>query len=229
MSKEDMILERLDRIEAQLAPLSASARSMKEFKEDISPLVNQSVQVLIRELATVDSSFQLEDLFALIKAVLRNTRNLTFSLNQLGNLSDFLFTIEPLLKSTVPTFIKYLDELEQRGVFRILNAMLGVRSKMAAAYTPEDIDKIGDGLVVLFGLAEKLRHPQAREFLETLAELPAEVDLSECKPLGPIGLLSACRASEVKDGLGVIIELTKAMGKFKGEPRMNADRHRLRD
>ncbi len=223
MSKEGMILERLDRIEAQLAPLSASARSMKEFKEDMSPLVNQGVQVLIRELGTVDSSFQLEDLFELIKAVLKNTRNLTFSLNQLGSLIDLLFTIEPLLKSTVPSMIQYLDDLEQRGVFRIINAMLGVRSKMAAAYTPEDIDKIGDGLVVLFGLAKKLSHPKTREFLETLAELPAEMDLCECKPLGPIGLLSACRACEVKDGLGVIIELTKAMGKFKGSQRTAGD------
>ena len=219
MTKEDMILERLDRIEAQLAPLSASAKSVKEFKEDSSPLLNQGVQSLIRGLGTIDSSFQLEDLFELIKAVLKNTRNLTFSLNQLGNLTDLLFTIEPLLKSTVPLFIQYLDDLEQRGVFRILNAMLGVRSKMAAAYTPEDIDKIGDGLVVLFGLAEKLSHPKTREFLETMAELPAEVDFSECKPLGPIGLLSACRTYEVKDGLGVIIELTKAMGKFKGSQR----------
>jgi uncharacterized protein YjgD (DUF1641 family) len=219
MNKEEMILERLDRIEAQLAPLSASAKSMKELKEDMSPLVNQGVQLLIRELATVDSNFQLEDLFALIKAVLKNTRNLTFSVNQLGNLIDLLFTIEPLLKSTVPTIIQYLDDLEQRGVFRILNAMLGVRSKMAAAYTPEDIEDIGDGLVVLFGLAKKLSDPRAKEFLETLAELPAEVDLAECKSVGPIGLLSACRSCEVKDGLGVIVELTKAMAKFKVSQR----------
>jgi uncharacterized protein YjgD (DUF1641 family) len=219
MSKEQMILERLDRIEAQLAPLSASARSMKEFKEDVSPLVNQGVQVLIRELGTVESSFQLEDLFELTKAVLKNTRNLTSSLNQLGNFIVLLSTIEPLMKSTVPTIIQYLDDLEQRGVFRIINAMLGVRSKMAAAYTPEDIDQIRDGLVVLFGLAKKLSDPKAREFLETLAELPAEMDLSECKSLGPIGLLAACGSREVKDGLGVIVELTKAMAKFKGPQR----------
>lgn len=215
MRNESQILERLERIEAQLAPLSESATSIKELKEDLNPLIHHAFQVLIKELATVESSFQLEDLVNFSKTLLRNTRNLTFALNQLQNITDFLFTVEPLLKSTVPKFIDYLDGLEQGGVFRILNAMLGVRAKMAAAYSPEDIDKIGDGLVVLFGLAKKLGEPRAKAFLEAVAELPSEVDLSECKAVGPIGLISACRSCEVKEGLGVIVELTKTMAKIK--------------
>lgn len=215
MNNEQLILERLDRLEAQIAPLSASARSMKELKEDVSPLLNQGVQILIRELGTVESGFQLEDLFELIKTALRNTRNLTYTLNQLGNLIDFIFTIEPLLQSSIPLLIQRLDELELKGVFRIIKAVVGVRSKMAAAYSPEDIDKIGDGLVVLFGLAKKLGDPKAKEFLEWMAALPSEMDLCEARPIGPMGLISACRCSEVKEGLGVLVELTKAMAKIK--------------
>lgn len=227
MTTESAILERLERIESQLAPMSESACTIKELKNDLSPLLNHGVQILIRELATVESSFQLEDLFALIKTALRNTRNLTFALTQLGNLTDFLLTVEPLLKATVPMVIQHLDHLEQTGVFRMLNAMLGVRAKMAAAYSPQDIEEIGDGIVVLFGLAKRLGDPRARAFLEAFAELPAEVDLSECKPMGPLGLLSACRSCEVQDGLGVAVEFMKAMAKMKtqqcvGEPVKNA-------
>ncbi len=37
MTTEEQILERLDRIEAQLAPVSASARGLNELKEDLIP------------------------------------------------------------------------------------------------------------------------------------------------------------------------------------------------
>ncbi len=151
----------------------------------------------------------------LIKTALNNTRNLTYLLNTLETATDFALTVEPLLKSSVPALINHLDELEQRGVFRIITAMLGVRAKLASAYSPDDIDQIGDGLVVLFGLAKKLGHPRTRAFIEAVTDFPSDVNWAQCKPVGPIGLISAIRCSEVQDGLGVIVELTKAIAKVK--------------
>lgn len=215
MINEQVVLERLDRIEAQLAPLSESAKSLKELKEDLSPRANEAVKYLITELADVESGFQLEDLFLLIKKGLRSVKNLIFALEQLGNLIDFALTVEPLLKSAVPQLINYLDDLEQRGVFRIINAALGVRAKIAAAYTPEDIEEIGDGVVALLGLAKKLTDPQNIAFLEKIANLPSQMDLSTCKGVGPVGVLRSCGRTEVKEGLGVLMELTRALGKIK--------------
>ena len=215
MTNEELILQRLDRIELQLAPLTDSMRSMNELKADLTPLAGNAVKLLIRELQDVESSFQLKDLLDMWKQVLRSVRNITFSLNQLGNIVDFITTLEPLLKGSVPQLIHYLDELEQRGVFRVINATLGVRAKIAKAYTPEDIDVIGDGLVALLGLAKKLTTPQTIAFLEGLAEMPMSVNLASAKDVGPFGLLKASSSKEVKEGLGVLMELTKGLGKLK--------------
>ena len=216
MTNEELILQRLDRIESQLLPLTDSMRSMNELKEDLTPLAGNAVKLLIRELQDVESSFQLKDLIDMLKQWLRSVRNITYSLNQLGNIVDFITTLEPLLKGSVPQLIHYLDDLEQRGVFRVLNATLGVRAKIAEAYTPEDIEVIGDGLVALLGLAKKLTTPQTIAFLEGLAEMPASVDLAAAKDVGPFGLLRAGSSKEVKEGLGVLMELTKGLGKLKG-------------
>nr|HID57831.1 DUF1641 domain-containing protein [Desulfobacterales bacterium] len=216
MTNEELILERLDRIESQLAPLADSAKGLKELKDDLVPRANEAVKFLITELVDVESSFQLEDLSLLVKKGLRSVRNLVFALEQLGNLIDFALTVEPLLKSTVPQMINYLDDLEQRGVFRIIKAMMGVRAKIAAAYTPKDIEEIGDGLVGLLGLARKLTHPEAMAFLEKIIDIPVQEDLSTCKRVGPVGLIAACCKSEVKEGLGVLIEVIKGLGKIKG-------------
>jgi uncharacterized protein YjgD (DUF1641 family) len=216
MTNEELILQRLERIESQLAPLADSMRSFSELREDFTPLANNAVKLLISELQDVESSFQLKDLLEMWKQFLRSVSNITYSLNQLGNIIDFINTLEPLLRGSVPQLIHYLDDLEQRGVFRVLNATLGVRAKIAEAYTPEDIDVIGDGLVALLGLAKKLATPQAIAFLEGLADMPMSVDLAAAKGVGPFGLLKASSSKEVKEGLGVLMELTKGLGKLKG-------------
>ncbi|MDX2498948.1 MAG: DUF1641 domain-containing protein [Deltaproteobacteria bacterium] len=215
MTNEELILERLDRIEAQLAPIAVTAGGISELREDLIPLSGQAFRLLIRELEDVESGFQLEDLMVLLKRSLRSIKHVTFSLEQLENIVDFVDTIEPLLKSAVPQVINYLDDLEQRGVLRVITAMLDVRAKIAAAYSPEDIDEIGDGAVVALGLAKKLSDPKAAVFLEQMAALPSKVDLANAKPVGPLGMLGALGSKQAREGLGVLIELTKAMGELK--------------
>ena len=215
MTNEELILERLDRIEAQLAPISVTAGGIADLREDLIPLSGQAFRLLIRELEDVESGFQLEDLMVLLKRSLRSIKHVTFSLEQLENIVDFVSTIEPLLKSAVPQVINYLDDLEQRGVLRVITAMLDVRAKIAAAYSPEDIDEIGDGAVVALGLAKKLSDPKAAVFLEQMASLPSKVDLANAKPVGPLGMLGALGSKQAREGLGVLMELTKAMGELK--------------
>jgi len=215
MTNEELILERLDRIEAQLAPIAQTASGIKELREDMIPLSGQAFRLLIHELEDVESSFQLEDLMALLKRSLRSVKHIIYALEQLENMVDFVTTIEPLLKSSVPQIINYLDDLEQRGVLRIITSTLDVRAKIAEAYSPEDIDQIGDGAVAALGLAKKLSDPKAVEFLAKIAELPSKVDLAGAKPVGPFGMLSALSGKEARQGLGVFMQLTKAMGQLK--------------
>jgi uncharacterized protein YjgD (DUF1641 family) len=215
MTNEELILERLDRIEAQLAPISQTAAGIKDLREDLIPLSGQAFRLLIRELEDVESSFQLEDLLTLFKRTLHSVKHIIFSLEQLENIVDFVNTVEPLLKSAVPQVINYLDDLEQKGVLRIITATLDVRAKIASAYTAEDIDQIGDGVVTLLGLAKKLSDPAAVEFMEKIAAVPSKVDLAGAKPVGPFGMLGALSGKEARQGLGVLMELTKAMGSLK--------------
>jgi len=215
MNNEQLILERLDALEKQVAPLAESARSLGELREDLAPRVNEAVHALIAELADVEADFQLEDLLFLIKKAMRNVNNLSFTLDQLKNLIDFALTAEPLLKSSVPQMIFYLDDLEQKGVFRILNTALDVLKKIGETYTAEEMAQIGDGLVRLMGVSKKLTAPESVDFLDKAAELPAQVDIAGAKAVGPIGMLMAMSRRQAREGLGVLLELTKSLAVFK--------------
>ncbi len=215
MNNDQAIVEQLDHLGQEIAVLTDSARSLRELRDDLSPRVNEAVKVLISGLAEMEADVQFEDIVLLLKNLMRNVRNLNWSVDQLKNLIDFLRTVEPLLKSAVPQAIYVLDQLEQQGVFRVLSTMLGVVQRIADTYTPEDMEQIGNGLVALVGVAKKLTAPEALSLLDKVAEVPAAVDLSQAKAVGPIGMLFALGNSEVKQGMGVVLELTKGLSRLK--------------
>lgn len=216
MTNEELILKKLEHIESHLEPAIKLGQSLKELKDDLLPLGNTAVNLVTNELQEIEAGFELEDLFILTKQTLRSTRDLVFMLNQLTSIVEFLKDLEPLMKSAVPLVIGHMDQLEQRGVFRMITAMMDIRAKVASAYDPDDIDQIGDVMVNLLGLAKKLSDPKAMELIEKMAELPANVDLANTQKVGPFKMITAGFNSEVKEGLGVMMELTKAMGKLKG-------------
>jgi uncharacterized protein YjgD (DUF1641 family) len=215
MNNEQVIMEQLDHLGQEIATLTDSARALRELRDDLSPRVNETVKVLIEQLAEIEADVQFEDLVALLKNLMRNVRNLGWSVDQLKNLIDFLRTVEPLLKSAVPQAIIYLDKLERQGVFRVVASMMKVLEKIAETYTPEDIEQIENGLVPLVGVAKKLTTPEALNLLDKAADVPARVDLSQAKAVGPFGMLFALGNSEVKQGMGVVLELTKALSLLK--------------
>ncbi len=216
-STEQMLLERLDRMEEQLQTLVKAQQGLAELKNDLSPLLNSAVKRVIDELGMVEAGFQMEDVFDLVKRGMRSIRNLNQALEMMENLFDLWGAMEPMLKSTVPNLINYMDNLEQKGVFRTYSAMLEVRAKVAQHYPSEEITAMGDGFVVLLSLLKKLSKPEMIDFINRLMELPVGLNLQAAKPVGAMGMLSAMGNKETRQGLGVALELTKALGKLKAD------------
>ncbi|MGP8050510.1 MAG: DUF1641 domain-containing protein [Desulfobaccales bacterium] len=217
LSTEQMLLERLDRMEGQLQTLIKAQQGLTELKNDLAPLVNSAVKIFIDELGMVEAGFQMEDFIALLKRGLRSIRNLTQALEMMENFFDLWNAMEPMLKSTVPNLIKYLDSLEQKGVFRTYSAMLEIRAKVAQHYPSEEISAMGDSFVVLLSLLRKLSQPEMIDFFNKMMEIPMGLNLQAVKPVGAMGMLSAMGNKETRQGLGVALELTKALGKLKAD------------
>jgi uncharacterized protein YjgD (DUF1641 family) len=266
----DLLMERLDRLEEkldrltafqeQLSPFIRSYESLSDLGRELSLLTGPGVSLLTEELAEVETGFQIEDVLALLKRLLLSFRHIAWSLDQLENLIDWWQDIEPLLKVAVPHLIDKLDDLEQKGIFRINKAILNMYAKLAAAYTPEDvevigdgfvrmhsivkkfadpvviqsieavvdmyaklasvykpedIESIGDGFVRMHGMVKKFADPRVIDFLDRLSDVPAQVDLDKARPVGPMGLMFRMMGREGRQGLGVAVELTKALGKVK--------------
>ncbi len=215
MTNEEKILERLERLEEKITPIAESAASVRELKEELSPRVNEAVQALIVELADVEADFQIEKLLYLCKKVMRNIDNFSVALDMLNNLIDFSINVEPLLKTSVPQVINFLDDLEQKNVFKMLNVTLDVLKNMSQKYSTKEIEQIGNGLEKLIGTLGNLTDPKAIDLFEKASKIPASVNLEDSKSVGPVSMLMAMNNSKIKQGLGVLLELTKGLSTLK--------------
>jgi uncharacterized protein YjgD (DUF1641 family) len=215
MTNEEKILERLERLEEKITPIAESAASIKELKGELAPRVNEAVQALIVGLADVEADFQLEKLIYLCKKVMRNMDNFSFALDMLHSFIDLAVNAEPLLKSTVPQIISFLDDLEQKHVFKMLSIVLDVIKNITNKYTPEEIEQISQGLGKLVDSLANLTDPKAVDMLEKASKIPAAISLEESKPAGPFSMLMAMNDQDIKQGLGVLLELTKGLSTLK--------------
>lgn len=215
MSKEDIILQRLDEIESKLTLVHERAVRSQNFWHDMQPVMNDAFKVMLHELGDIETGFQLEDMFELLKTFLRSVKNITYTLEKLETIINLWNTAEPLMKGTVPKAIAYFDSLEQRGVFRTYEAMLNVRAKVAQTYGPEEIERMADSFVFLIGLLKKLADPKVQNMIDKGVEAFAHVDMEKATPCGPIGLMRALATPEARQGLGVMVELTKTLGKLR--------------
>ena len=218
MTQEALILERLDRLETQIAPVAESARSISELREELAPRVNEAVQALISGLSDVESDFQLEDLTFLLKKMMRNVNTFNFSLDQLKNVIDFIQMAEPLLKNSVPQLISFLDELEQKGVFRLLNTSLEIVKNLSQSFSPDDLEQTRNGMVRLLTAVKKLTEPRAVALIERAAEIPGRVDPSRAREVGLMGMMGAMSDPEIKRGMGVLLELARGVAVLKEVP-----------
>jgi len=220
MSAEEQILERLTRIEEKLDRFSRLQgmtdvfESFHDLGRDVSLLTYPAVKMLTEELGEVETGFQLEDISFLLKRFLLSLRHIAWGLEQLENLVDWWQDMEPIMKIAVPHLIDILEDLDQKGIFRGYKAMLEGYAKIAQTYGPEDIDTIAQGIVSMHGVAKKFSDQKFISFVEKFMDVPSQVDLEEAKPVGPVGLMWRMRSPESRRGLGVLAELTKALGKL---------------
>ena len=224
MSTDEQILERLTRIEEKLEQFSSCADQLKVFTDvfenlhdlgrDASLLTYPAVKILTEELGEVETGFQLEDISILLKRFLLSLRHIAWGLEQLENIVDWWQDMEPIMKIAVPHIIDVMEDLDQKGIFKGYQAMLQGYAKIAQTYGPEDIDLIAEGIVRMHGVAKKFSDPRFINFVEKFMDVPSEVQLEEAKPAGPLGLMWRMRSRECQKGLGVLVELTKALGKI---------------
>ncbi len=210
--------QKIDLLTVQVAYLSEQAQLAErqrleraELVRDITPLANQAFNLAVEQLEEVQEYVDLNDLLRLIKRLLRNGRNLEKILDQLESLADLVDTISPLADEAFGKAVDMTASLEAKGYFSFAKSSLNLMDKVVTAFTPQELDQLGDNIGALLGLVKGLSQPGLLNFADqVLADMTDELG----KPVDGsyLGLVRQLRDPAVRRGLALSLRILQVIG-----------------
>ncbi len=198
--------EKLDRLTVQVEYLTEQAIESKrrrqgwdELLADVTPLAGDMYGLAVRQLAEVDQYVSIQDVGHLIKRLARNTGNLEKMLDQLESLMDIFVEIQPITGDVSLKLMNALDEYERKGYFEFARSSLGVVDNVVTSFSKEDVNALGDNVVLILQAVREMTQPQVMTMLRNTASNVREQEVPE--DISLFGLLKQMRDPAVKRGL----------------------------
>ncbi|MFN2106400.1 MAG: DUF1641 domain-containing protein [Candidatus Promineifilaceae bacterium] len=172
----DELNRKIDVLTEQVAFLTEEARREQrrrqewdELKNDLTPVASDVYRVAVRELTEVDGYFSSEDVFRLVKRLVRNTRNLEQMLDQMESFAALWQDASPLTRDAFVTLLSRLEEAEQKGYFMFLRGGLDIADRVVSSYSEEDVQQLGENIVLILDTVKQMTQPEIMTLMRSTA------------------------------------------------------------
>jgi uncharacterized protein YjgD (DUF1641 family) len=209
---------KLDVLTAQVTYLAEQAQTAErarqeraELMSDLMPIANDAFRLSVQQLEEVQEYVDLADLLRLLKRLLRNGPNFEQLLDQVESLMDLAGTVAPLADDAFGKSVDLLQQAEHKGYFAFARGGLRIVDNVATAFTEEDVQALGDNIVLILQTVKSMTQPEIMNLLgNTVRTLDAE-------PLQPAdysyrALISQMRDPEVRRGMAVALRMLRGIG-----------------
>lgn len=193
----------------QLAALQQSRFGMTEVERDLLEQISRSSPNLQRWVHSLDRMRELmDDLMPLGKPMLEE---IVSSLDEATHTFDFA-DFKELLRQLVLNLSNLAEIIKMAG------GIIDLKNESAQILK----DAFGDSVIRLEDLKRKGFFDSMREIvriMELVGQRTLELDAAQVKPInGVFGLYAALKKPEVRDGLGVLVEMLSVLAVVKNAP-----------
>ena len=206
-----LLMEKMDRIENHMAAQQRRQQEMEELQRDLIPIGNHMFKLAIDELAEIGSEFQSEDLFFLLKRILRDTNLLLKLFDQLENVMELSEDVQTIGKQIFNQGVQELDRLEREGYFSFAREGWQIVERVVSEFSEEDVRALSDNIVVILKTVRNMTQPEimaiANQSVDAIRETPGEGD-----NISAFKLVKEMGNPQVKRGMSRMLNLLKAMG-----------------
>jgi len=216
---EDLALlhQKVDALTEQVAMLTANAeiqqrrqREIDELKDDAIPIVNHMIKLSIDELADIGTDFEIEDLFFLLKRVVRNTHMLMAMFDRFEALMGIADETELLGKQVFNFAVEQLDQFERDGFFNFAREGWNIVERIVTEFSDEDVRALGDNVVTILNTVRNMTQPEIMALANNAVGAIQE-DLPETEKVSTWALLRELGDPKVRRGMVRMINLLKAL------------------
>ena len=237
---EDLLValnEKLDHLNAQVAQLSAQVEALQrrqqaweDLQEDLGLVMKDAYQALSQELADLEPYVTLDDVWRLLKRLLRNVHNLEYLLEQLESLRDLQRDAGPVVHEAVESLIEILDDLDKKGYFAFFRESLRIIDNIVTNFTPEDVRLLADNIVIILNTVRELTQPDIMELLQEIADTYREVQVKEAPvDISTLALLRQMRDPHVRRGLALTMQMLRLISLHRPKVSGNGESREIGD
>jgi len=206
-----LLMEKMDRIETHVAEQRRRQQDLEELQRDLIPIGNHMFKLAIDELAEIGTEFRSEDLFFLLKRVLRDTHLLLKLFDQLESVMELSDDMQMLGKRIFNQGVEELDRLEREGYFDFARESWTIVERVVQEFSEEDVRALADNVVTILKTVRNMTQPEimaiANQSVDAIRDIPAEDE-----NISAFKLIKEMGKPEVKRGMSRMLNLLKAMG-----------------
>lgn len=210
--------QKLDALSTQVAYLTAQAQAAErsraereELVQDVLPIAKSALDIAAVHLEEVQAYVKPEDLLRMLKKLARHGPQLETLLDTLDSALDLVDTANPIVLEAVTKLTSVLDELERKGYFAFGQSGLRLVDTVVTTFTQEDVDRLGDNIVLMLNTVKDLTQPEILTFVRNTVSA-SEKALAEPVNTSLGALLGQLRDPQVRRGLALTLRILKTVG-----------------
>jgi len=245
MTNEEKILARLDELTEEVREAKRAVRPYVELKRDLEPLIHSIARETAARLSGLDKRVDLEEVGDMVGRSLASSGNIEEAVKTLNSVMDFKRDVAPYTKDMFHELTlsmqgalhgfegEELREMLKQFILNMGNIAEAVKILSSIMNMKEDAAPLlNQAFNDLVERLDSLKHRGLFDDFERMFEIGErvagkmkEIDLTEAKPVtGIFGMISALKRPEVREGLGVLIELSTVMSVLKQKTTDSASR-----
>jgi uncharacterized protein YjgD (DUF1641 family) len=217
--EDDLVIlhQKIDLLSDQIAILTSQAEEQKrrqqsfdELKDDLIPIANHMIKFGIEELAEIGDEFQIENLFFLLKRLMRNTHLILDMFDRLESIMGIADETAILGKQVFNHTVEQLNKFESDGYFEIAQEGWLIVEKINNEFSKGDIRALGDNIVLILNTIRNMTQPEIMN-LANNAVSAIKSDLPESEKVSFWTLIKELSDPKVRRGLVRLLKLLKVL------------------
>ncbi|MCJ7567504.1 MAG: DUF1641 domain-containing protein [Anaerolineales bacterium] len=206
----ESIHKKLDYLTEYVEAQQKRQQEFDELKQDAIPIANHMIKLSIDELAEIGTEFQVEDLFYLLKRLLRNTGMLLRLVDILEAGMDLTEELKPIGLQAFSDMVETLDRLEREGYFTFMREGWGIVERIVQEFNEDDVRALGDNIVAILKTVRRMTQPEILSLADQ-AISAIQPSAAEEEDVSTLALLRELSDPKVRRGMSRILNLLKAL------------------
>ncbi len=202
--------DKLDSVISYVDDQRRRQAEMDEFKNDVLPIANHMVKLSIDELAEIGSDFQLEDMFFLVKRLLRDVNLLTDLLSRMESAVELFDEVQIIGNQAFHQAVLELDRMEREGYFNFARSGYKIIQRIVEEFDEDDVNALGDNIVTILTTVKNLTQPEIMDLTNNALSAFNE----EPVPDGNVSVLRLLREMsdpKVRRGMARLMNMVKVL------------------